>query len=1716
MRATDGRAPTHARPKLKRNSPATGGMKDVARAPRCYARVNSDGADAATKGNRVRQAAMSTAATAARHGSKTLIDAFKQHGTKLCDGSRLNAVGKGIHAIGSVPPSVAANITALYLSQNSLRSLTGVEQFQAIRLLSIGGNLLSRVEELEQLAGLRYLRNLNLVGNPLCDLPNYRYRAIEQLKNVQVLDTADITKNEREFAPVIAPHDHVQRDTLVKNHFEIQKLQRAALLIQLHKEFFGYVFGGVTQGRFDKVPSPQDAAFKIRTFLRLWDLENDCCAEDRMALEQQLLAIVVRTHRKLAEHPKHKAKAYLVSLAGANASYSPLQKKGLPKDIQRQCALWDEAYESVILLQQQTITNVQGLCERGSRDAVTFMKELLIADPVTRARLTQSSSGCGTRDHPRGLSPDQHGRGGSNGIVLETLRTSRTSLPPQQVDPDSRLHESDNLEHDEPRLAVSHLVRSVDPSKLSPQQQQPARQTAQLDQPQEISDHLGNIAAVQEADDAVDHTALHPSGNRSSCSSVADPIRNLSPEIFMTQQQRECKSPIALASAPHKSRASMAGWKLNPRDTTTTTTTTTVYPMQTSRGAERFAPNCRSEFSLESEDELDATSIDATSNATSYVQPLPTSDGTSARTALHMTSRQEPRLHSKPACAADTDSELRHQEEEEAKMKMTPRQSNHPIVSNARLQELEQREEKFIKALMESEQRELNLRNNLCILHRKVTQYQRSFVQDLEERQQIKEEVNKRVIAFSGPKILRRFFIRWVRFYSWTLQVKHVRRKRQFIVQHDTFWRWRRAIWLKQQVSELQRKRQRRDMWIIFGEWTNAARLSVIAGAMRDRRELRLSQQMFDSWKRAVAIFKFSQRTQEKNALAQGDQVLRRCWKSWQMAVTHRIKLNELLFHRFRVSTRSLLQEMLWKWRLFVITVARPIHHRAVALQQRRDNRVCSKHFRALWRLYKARQKQKASLVRRVWRRWTDYFLANKSARDAKVAERRIALKRHFVGWRETVGELLATRRSLSLAKRYLNQRRMRKLWLHWKYFSIARRKYRQNSTKSLKHYFIKLIRRAWKTWKTETAHNLQSVKRSKMRVLRQHFESFCIGVQRSKAESFRLKIARHMVRRRLRRLLTASMSGWRSLTVKRKWSKHCSQMLLRQNEQLALGLAWRLWRHARLKSHVNQERNLRHAFDKLSDERTAVEGELMIADDKLKTLEDKHATLVQQLKDQAKQMVALQENTEGSEKQAAHRASEQAGRIADLEHHCKDREKQLVLEKSRQEDIISKLSAAANENADLKAQVIELKRSLESERRNAADERRQNESLRDEMKQVTNALQSELREEVATTKDLENQLDALRQQLELEHKEREDTANRLQEYELRIATTCDAINHHEEAHERDKIQLRSAYGQLEAQLREEEARTSTLQRLLSEKNEHIQQLETKAQAECELNERRTLNRVNSPIDKDNDRREATQVPSTESFLQRPNGKDLHSQQHDDDTPPQVESLLQEINTSIASRSGMSERKPSVVRDTGACSVSSQTERSCTREAARRQPTNYLRLKAHRTDNSKLETAEELLAMEQEQMIQEHTSKVHDDIRLLQERIAKRLEQAALTTPRRPAARIPCSVIENKVLLSSSYGSLSDDQESAASSSDSPIPTTRKKIRNNSLPRRTRVQTALRTAQTERENVSNLANRRAASTKPRATERRTASSKLRPKSTVAQSRTRNLVGTKNS
>lgn len=96
----------------------------------------------------------------------------------LIDRDKVSAVGQDLTSIDviftSIPPQVIGTVKHVFLSNNLLTSLQGLEKFANVQIVSASNNRLIYLDSLEALFSLQHLKRLSLLGNPITKLPYYR------------------------------------------------------------------------------------------------------------------------------------------------------------------------------------------------------------------------------------------------------------------------------------------------------------------------------------------------------------------------------------------------------------------------------------------------------------------------------------------------------------------------------------------------------------------------------------------------------------------------------------------------------------------------------------------------------------------------------------------------------------------------------------------------------------------------------------------------------------------------------------------------------------------------------------------------------------------------------------------------------------------------------------------------------------------------------------------------------------------------------------------------------------------------------------------------------------------------------------------------------------------------------------------------------------------------------------------------------------------------------------------------------------------------------------------------------------------------------------------------------------------------------------------------------------------------------------------------------
>jgi len=160
-----------------------------------------------------------------------------------------------------------SQLEALYLAQNQLKTLDGIEPLANLSVLNVRGNFLSRVAEklkpLDQLRKLcvtenkiksmeeienlpRSIADLYVSPCPVSELPFFRLQVIRQLPQLRTLDDQVCTPQEKVKANVVYG-EHQEREEatftgiLPREQFDDKRLITQELLEQRELEIFGLV-----------------------------------------------------------------------------------------------------------------------------------------------------------------------------------------------------------------------------------------------------------------------------------------------------------------------------------------------------------------------------------------------------------------------------------------------------------------------------------------------------------------------------------------------------------------------------------------------------------------------------------------------------------------------------------------------------------------------------------------------------------------------------------------------------------------------------------------------------------------------------------------------------------------------------------------------------------------------------------------------------------------------------------------------------------------------------------------------------------------------------------------------------------------------------------------------------------------------------------------------------------------------------------------------------------------------------------------------------------------------------------------------------------------------------------------------------------------------------------------------------------------------------------
>ena len=180
----------------------------------------------------------------ARPSRVTLCSCLQSHPAAF-DGSglKLSLVSSNICEIDKVPGQLVSKVQTLYLSNNHIISLSGVEQFASLRSLSAANNLIRYLSSLRSLASIEQLERVSLEGNVVTNMPFYRQYLVGLCPRLLALDGINVTTEERIGARSSSRQLTAFYDQLRLNELQNIILRNVCLQLNLHADLNRVVLG---------------------------------------------------------------------------------------------------------------------------------------------------------------------------------------------------------------------------------------------------------------------------------------------------------------------------------------------------------------------------------------------------------------------------------------------------------------------------------------------------------------------------------------------------------------------------------------------------------------------------------------------------------------------------------------------------------------------------------------------------------------------------------------------------------------------------------------------------------------------------------------------------------------------------------------------------------------------------------------------------------------------------------------------------------------------------------------------------------------------------------------------------------------------------------------------------------------------------------------------------------------------------------------------------------------------------------------------------------------------------------------------------------------------------------------------------------------------------------------------------------------------------------
>ena len=150
---------------------------------------------------------------------------------------KISFLSENIQSTGNQIPLIFCNITRLYLSNNNITTLEGIEQFANLTHLSISYNLIEDIYELNRIINPEILLFLNVKGNFFCKNPSTIEVILNLFLNLKNLDDLKNNNNHKKQIKYGQELNKLILPFLLDVEEKIDKISSIINIYQLNKDY---------------------------------------------------------------------------------------------------------------------------------------------------------------------------------------------------------------------------------------------------------------------------------------------------------------------------------------------------------------------------------------------------------------------------------------------------------------------------------------------------------------------------------------------------------------------------------------------------------------------------------------------------------------------------------------------------------------------------------------------------------------------------------------------------------------------------------------------------------------------------------------------------------------------------------------------------------------------------------------------------------------------------------------------------------------------------------------------------------------------------------------------------------------------------------------------------------------------------------------------------------------------------------------------------------------------------------------------------------------------------------------------------------------------------------------------------------------------------------------------------------------------------------------